>query len=259
MKFDARDPRAHRSLLPAPELHRGRPLGLALGQAALLLFATSCVAQSRYEETQAEAQYYERLYQDLESYQGKLEAENERLRGDLDLYRNEAPLEASWTQDIDQRMAELQRIAGGLGAPGDVTVLQVEGGYGLRLSDAILFESGKAEVLPAGRELLLRMAKEIQSRQHVRIWVRGHTDSDPVSKASTRERFPHGNLQLSAARAIEVASVLVEEGGIDTKKMVVAGFGPNDPVAKNDSAENKHKNRRVDIFVIEDAESPAAR
>ena len=82
--------------------------------------------------------------------------------------------------------------------------------------------------------------------------MRGHTDSDPVKKPGTVEKFPHGNVQLSAARALEVYAALRGMPGIDEKKIVVAGFGPNEPIEKNDSATNKQKNRRVEIFVIED-------
>jgi chemotaxis protein MotB len=210
----------------------------------------SCVSQKRYDESLAQTKYYQRLYQDLESYQGKLEAENERLRGELSLH---GPVEAGVTKDIDEKIEALRRMVDGLGAPsGDVTVLQVEGGYGLRLNDTVLFDSGSATIKPEGRELLLKMAKDIQSGAYRRIQVRGHTDSDRVVKADTKERFPHGNLELSAARAVAVAALLTEEAGVPSQKVEVAGYGPNEPVAPNDGPENKRKNRRVEIFVLEE-------
>jgi len=181
-----------------------------------------------------------------------------RLKGELGAYESAGPAEASVTRGIDERMAELQKMAGSLGAPGDVTVLSVEGGYGLRLSDAILFQSGSAEVRPEGQDVLARMAKEISSRPFQRVWVRGHTDSDPVKKPETLQRFPHGNLQLSAARAIEVA-VALGKAGVDPSRIVVAGFGASDPVVPNVSATNKQKNRRVEIFVIDDESKDEAK
>ncbi len=77
----------------------------------------------------------------------------------------------------------------------------------------------------------------------------GHTDSVPVKKPQTLERFPHGNLQLSAARAVEVAASMIEDAGIARENVIVMGFGPNDPVAPNTTAEGRQQNRRVDIFV----------
>ena len=92
---------------------------------------------------------------------------------------------------------------------------------------------------------------EIASQPFERIWVRGHTDNDPVKKPATIEKFPHGNLQLSAARAVEVAALLADNG-IPQDRLVVAGFGPTEPVAPNDQSENKRKNRRVEIFVLQE-------
>jgi len=233
-----------------------------LQASALALVCTSlasCVSRAQYDDAIAELKYYQRLYQDLESYQGKLESENAALAGELDIYQTSGTVEASAPiDDIDRRMEELERLAQGLGAaPGDVTVLTVQGGYGLRLADAVLFPSGSNEILPEGREVLNRMAQEIRSRPFERIWVRGHTDSDPVKREATLRLYPHGNLQLSTARALEVAALLTGEGGIPQQSVVVAGFGPNEPVAANDSAENKQRNRRVEIFVIEDEQEAA--
>jgi chemotaxis protein MotB len=81
--------------------------------------------------------------------------------------------------------------------------------------------------------------------------VRGHTDSDPVSKPSTKQKFPHGNLQLSAMRAVEVAAALAGTDKVKSRDIVVAGFGQHDPLKKNDNADNKRMNRRVEIFVAD--------
>lgn len=228
---------------------------------ALSLFVgASCVSRARYEEAQEEIRYYQRAWQDQESFTGKLEADNERLKGELELYRGNTTIEAAATADIDERLEQLQGMMDALGVlSSEVTLLAVEGGYGLRLTDAVLFDSGSAEIKPDGRALLVQMAKEITARPFERIWVRGHTDSDPVVRAETKERFPRGNLELSLRRALEVAGLLVDEGGVAKERVVVAGFGPSDPIAPNTSAEGKSKNRRVDIYVIQDAGAAADR
>lgn len=235
-----------------------RPDLLLLALGALL--ASSCVSKARYDDATAELKYYQRLYQDLESYQGKLEAEQAALEGELDLYRDQGtPVEAGLTADIDRRMEELERMANRIGnVPGDVTVLTVEGGWGLRLPDAIVFRSGSSELSDDGRALLLRMAKEIAAEPHQRIWVRGHTDSDPVKRPETKAKYPLGNLQLSTARALTVASLLWTEGGLSQDKIAIAGLGPNEPLVRNDTAANKQKNRRVEIFVLESDKAPSS-
>ena len=79
--------------------------------------------------------------------------------------------------------------------------------------------------------------------------MRGHTDSDPVSKPATKEKFPHGNLELSAMRAVNVAAELSGSDKVPARDVVVVGFGQYDPVKENTSADNKRLNRRVEIFV----------
>jgi chemotaxis protein MotB len=223
----------------------------ALLTSALALGLGSCVSQQRYDEALQEARYYQRMYQDMEPMAGELEAEIALLKGQLALYENGAPIEATVTKDIDEKLAELERIAQGLGTtPGDVTVLQVEGGYGFRVADAVLFASGSADLTPEGQALLKKLAGDISSRPFQSLWVRGHTDSDPIVKAATKERFPT-NLHLSASRSLNVAMDLISDG-IPSAKVVVAGFGPNSPVASNANADGKRQNRRVEIFVIED-------
>ena len=218
---------------------------------ALTLGSSACVSKARYDDVSDELRYYQRLYQDLESYQGKLEAENTALEGELDIYRSSGPIEAGATAEIDARMEELQALSQRIGAGvGEVTVLNVDGGYGLRMPDAIVFASGSDEILPRGRELLLRMAKEIQSKPYAQVWVRGHTDSDPVTKPETKARFPYGNMELSARRALEVAHLLESEGSVEN--IVVAGFGASEPVAPNSSVAGKERNRRVELFVLDE-------
>jgi len=215
----------------------------------LVLLAQGCVTQRAYDDLAEEKHLIQQEYQDLRSFVGELEAINEGLSGELDLYRASGPIEAGLTADIDQRIQELSRIAEGI-AGSDITLLTVEGGYGLRLDDAVLYDSGSAVLKPEGAELLQRMVAEIAQGSYERIWVRGHTDSDPVTRPETLSRFPGGNLELSTARAHAVAAKLVEFG-IPKKTLAVAGFGPNEPIAPNNTPENKRKNRRVEIFVLD--------
>lgn len=220
---------------------------------ALLFLGTGCVTQARYDESLEQVAYYQRALQDLEVFHGACEAKITRLEGELAIRAGE-PIEAGMTAEIDQRLAELGTIVEGIGAPGSVGLLPVEGGYGLRLSNAVLFSSGSHEVTEEGRSILADTAQEISGRPFARVWVRGHTDSDPIVREATLQRYPNGNLDLSVSRAIQVATIL-SENGIPLNKLVVAGFGPSDPLAGNTSAEEKAQNRRVEIFVIEDADS----
>ena len=74
-----------------------------------------------------------------------------------------------------------------------------------------------------------------------RFQVSGHTDNEPIRHSSFGS-----NWQLSAERALEVVNLLVQSG-MQPETLSAAGYGEFDPVAANDTAEGKAKNRRIEI------------
>ncbi len=222
---------------------------------AAVLAASSCVTQERYDEAFDSSVLYQRLYHDSEQHARELEVQNQRLRSQLGIVEGVAIEEGGLQLDeIDDRLTALKGILSGMGrGPEDVSLVPVDGGYAYGVRDSVLFDSGSSELRPAGRELLARLGKEINLAAFEFVWVRGHTDSDPVKQASTRQRFPHGNMQLSAERAVSVFALLKDTAGIPEGKMGVVGFGPNRPVVPNDSSANKQRNRRVEIIVLDEA------
>ncbi|WP_145064807.1 OmpA family protein [Engelhardtia mirabilis] len=236
--------------------------GRTLAAAAVLVGASTlggCITQGEYDEQIRNAENFQLLYQDLLGYVDELEAELARERVETVTPTEAAVLiplaDGPDAAELEARKAALEaRIAaldGGLGA---LTAIDVEGGYGFALAENIVFDSGRAELRDEGRELLVSLARQIAGEEFDTIWVRGHSDAMPVRRAETLERFPHGNLQLSAARAVEVAAAMIEEGGLPTAKVMVSGFGPTRPIADNGSAEGRAQNRRVEIFVIQAGE-----
>ena len=73
--------------------------------------------------------------------------------------------------------------------------------------------------------------------------VQGHTDDRPV-----RGRRFDSNWELSASRAIAVMRYMVENGGLDPKKLGTAGYADQRPLVPNDTRENRAKNRRVEFL-----------
>lgn len=218
----------------------------------LVLPLASCVTQAKYDEALSTAQMYQRSAHDNEEYIAQLQAENQRLKGQMGAF-SEGVVDASYTEDIDARLAALRGMLSGMGQSSDaVTTFEVDGGYGYSMSSSVLFGSGSADVSTEGVGVLTGLAGEIGAGAYERIWIRGHTDGDKVTKASTLARFPAGNLDLSAQRALGVA-LLLSKSGLPMNRLAVAGLGSSQPVAPNDTPEGKAKNRRVEIFVIEDA------
>ena len=124
---------------------------------------------------------------------------------------------------------------------GDLQVILRSGRMVLVLPNDILFDSGRAEVKPRGREALSQIAAALSGIPGRRFQVAGHTDDQPIRFSGYTS-----NWQLSAARALEVVSLLVQ-GGMHAEALSAAGYAEFDPVAGNDTAEGKARNRRIEI------------
>lgn len=210
----------------------------------------SCVTQSKYDEALATAQMYQRDAHDRAEYITQLEASQAQQNAQEATF-DPGTIDASYTADIDARLDSLRGLLSGRGHDmAGVSLFEVEGGYGYSMENSVVFSSGSAVLTASGRELIGDMAKQIAGQPFQRIWIRGHSDSDKVSKASTLKLFPHGNIQLSGARALEVAMAL-KAGGMSEDVLAIAGLGSSLPVASNDTPEGKAQNRRVEIFVID--------
>ncbi len=218
----------------------------------LALLGTSCVSNDQYQRAVDLAE----MYQDKNH---RLESELALIQGQRDSLENEVrSQEASFLQnggdqaDYEDRISQLQDQLMNLGrAPKDIERFDVDGGYVYMIQDKVLFDSGSSEIGTKGKAALITLANKIKGDAHGRIFVRGHTDSDPVKRPATLKRFPHGNLQLSAERAVSVAAILTQEAKIAGRDVVVMGFGRWDPVSGNDSKDAKRLNRRVEIFVAD--------
>ncbi len=225
----------------------------------LCLGSAACVSQAKYDEALATAQMYQRSAHDNAEYIAQLEADRANLTKRMTSIESieTSVVDASYNADLDARLAKLRGMLSGIGHDmSEVTMFEVEGGYGYSMANSVVFASGSAELSPQGRELIQGMAAEIASQPFQRIWVRGHTDSDRVAKLATLQRYPNGNLELSSARALQVA-VALKAGGLAEDMLAVAGLGSGQPVADNSSPEGKAQNRRVEIFVIDQAEASA--
>ncbi|HTF88013.1 MAG TPA: OmpA family protein [Planctomycetota bacterium] len=209
---------------------------------------SACVAQEHYEDVKTSAKHYQKAFIEADKERGELALENARLKEQLRV--GGSPVDAnSNLAAYDSRISELKAALSELGAnPGDVTKFAVDGGNVYRVKDAILFSLGSASISPEGLKALEGVAADIAKTPHGQVSVRGHTDNVPVSRPETKARFPHGNLQLSAERAVEAAVALQSLLG-SQGDLVVMGFGDSVPVAANDSESNRQKNRRVEIFV----------
>jgi chemotaxis protein MotB len=118
-------------------------------------------------------------------------------------------------------------------------------GLVLSLPEQATFPVGTADVTPAARELITRLADKIALLPNM-IRVEGHTDDVPIRTP----RFA-SNWELSTARASAVVALLIGSVGIDPARLSAAGYGQFHPRVPNSSAENRARNRRIDLVVME--------
>jgi len=111
---------------------------------------------------------------------------------------------------------------------------------------AIQYNPGTAELTKKSLETLDIIAGIIKKRFAIHyIDVEGHSDSDPISTS----KFP-SNWELSSARASSVIRHLIKNHGFNPKIFSAVGLAHTVPVAKNDTVQNKAKNRRVEIVIL---------
>ena len=129
---------------------------------------------------------------------------------------------------------------------GQVTISELKGKLTVNMVDSILFDSGKAEVKKGGLEILGKVVSILKGVSDKSIRIEGHTDDVQISRALA-QRYPT-NWELSAARAINVTRFLQDQG-IDPANLSAVAYGEWKPVATNDTAEGKAKNRRIEIIL----------
>ena len=128
--------------------------------------------------------------------------------------------------------------------PGTVAGAKVEGDGCVRKAQVVVlpnieFALDRAELTPAGREVLDTVVRFMNDQPEIELDVWGHTD------ATGGEVY---NLRLSQRRAAAAVAYLVEKG-IAAKRLKSAGFGESRPLASNDTEEGRDRNRRVELNI----------
>lgn len=162
------------------------------------------------------------------------------------------PVEDITTDNVEGSLESLRDVLETYAVIGeldeDITITIEERGLVIRFMDRVLFNPGKADIKPGSFEILDSVA-DILTREEFKdrlIKVEGHADTTPVDPA---DGFPT-NWELSAIRATNVLRYFVEEKNIDGSRISSSGYSYYRPIAPNDTRENKSKNRRVDIVIL---------
>jgi chemotaxis protein MotB len=120
----------------------------------------------------------------------------------------------------------------------------------ISLKDDVLFAPGKADLGPDATSLLSIIGNLMTKILYGQLIIEGHTDSDPIHTSQFQD-----NRELSLIRAYNVSEIF-EKSGLDPKKILPVGYGDNWPIAPNDNAVDKAKNRRVVITILRKSVTP---
>ncbi|MEO8838905.1 MAG: OmpA family protein, partial [Herbaspirillum sp.] len=148
-----------------------------------------------------------------------------------------------WSSKMEAQKQQMEQATSGTG----VQVTQTsDNRLKLEIPSDISFATGRSDIEPNFRPILDRFATTLNENPYTTITIIGHTDntgSDAV------------NNPLSLARATNTRNYLTSRG-VAAPRFIVNGRGSHEPLVANDSAANRARNRRVEIFVAEQQPAP---
>ncbi|HUL96136.1 MAG TPA: OmpA family protein [Usitatibacter sp.] len=149
--------------------------------------------------------------------------------------------------DIERQVLDIEGLSLGLeGALQDLGAKVVGQEIVIELSADVLFDFDKADLKPAAKGTLAKVAEVLKGMPNSPASVDGHTDGKGNADY---------NQKLSERRASSVRDWLVKQGGVPASRLTARGFGMTRPIAPNartdgsDDPEGRQKNRRVEIRV----------
>ena len=126
----------------------------------------------------------------------------------------------------------------------EVDVQVLKGVVHISLADNMLFKSAGYEINDRAAETLSKIAKIIMDYKDYDVLVEGNTDNVPITRENIRN-----NWDLSCLRASSVVQYLQNHFGVDPKRLTAGGRGEYNPIATNDTAVGKQRNRRTQIII----------
>jgi chemotaxis protein MotB len=115
----------------------------------------------------------------------------------------------------------------------------------ISISDKLLFKSGSYDVNDKAYAVLEKIAKVVKDQPKMDVMIEGHTDNTPIKRNLIQD-----NWDLSALRATSITRILQYKYGVKPERLIAAGRSQYIPLAPNDTAENKSKNRRTKIIIM---------
>ena len=126
-----------------------------------------------------------------------------------------------------------------------LTVEQRNGKVYISMENKLLFQSGSWAVGAQGERAIKQLGEVLAENTDIAVLIEGHTDNDPYQGKGQLT----GNWDLSTKRATAIVSILQKNLRIPPENLTAAGRGEFSPIANNDSAQGKAKNRRIEVIL----------
>ena len=126
----------------------------------------------------------------------------------------------------------------------DIEVNVEKGVVFISIADKLLFQSGSYNVTSKAKDVLAKVAKVINSKPDFEAMIEGHTDSQSYSKGVLVD-----NWDLSVKRSTSIIRVL-QSLDVNPSQLIAAGRSSYVPLADNDTAANRAKNRRTRVVIL---------
>ncbi|PRX52563.1 OmpA family protein [Salegentibacter salegens] len=126
-----------------------------------------------------------------------------------------------------------------------LTVEQRDGKVYVSMENKLLFSSGSWAVNNEGRQAVQQLGQVLAENPDIAVLIEGHTDNVPYGGSGPL----NDNWDLSTKRATSIVQILKENNNIDPQNLTAAGRGEYAPIATNETAEGKAKNRRIEVIL----------
>ncbi len=128
---------------------------------------------------------------------------------------------------------------------GDIETKLTDEGLLITIVNNVFFDSGSAEVKKDGERVAREVSELLVADPPHEIVISGHSDDVPIHNSSYAS-----NWDLSVMRAINFMQFILENKKLNPALFSAKGYGENKPIVPNTSAENREKNRRVEVLIL---------
>ena len=202
------------------------------------------------EEKERLAKEREQLQQEQSQLSASLDEERKRLKAEAEdkaRLEQERAAKEDEIRRLTKTQEELSRSLKDEIAKGNITIQQVRDRLTINMVDRVLFDSGRADIKPAGLKVLKQVSDVLSKITDKQIRIEGHTDNVPIS-TKLQDKFKT-NWELSTARATIVVRYLIDQGGVQREVLSAVGYADTHPIASNDSEQGRSSNRRIEIVL----------